>query len=104
MALCGTVKHGSVARECNSQAVANTLWAYARMGRRPVERVLDALTRGWRRFELLSLTEKRERDHRKSDRAIYLRFKKDGASWQTIKLTFLRPNTMLFLITAPHER
>jgi hypothetical protein len=32
-----------VARECNSQAVANTLWAYAMMGRKPGERALGAL-------------------------------------------------------------
>ena len=32
-----------VARECNSQEVANTLWAYATMGRKPGERALGAL-------------------------------------------------------------
>ena len=32
-----------VAKECSSQNVANTLWAYATMGRRPGERVLGAL-------------------------------------------------------------
>ena len=36
----------AVARECNSQDVANTLWAYATMGRRPGERVLGALEAG----------------------------------------------------------
>jgi len=32
-----------VARECNSQNVANTLWAYATMWRKPGERALGAL-------------------------------------------------------------
>ena len=32
-----------VARECNSQEVANILWSYATMGRRPGERALGAL-------------------------------------------------------------
>ena len=34
---------GKLAKECTSQAVANTLWAYATMGRRPGEQVLGAL-------------------------------------------------------------
>ena len=32
-----------VVRECNSQEVANTLWAHATMGRKPGERALGAL-------------------------------------------------------------
>ena len=32
-----------MARECTSQAVANILWAYATMGRKPGERALGAL-------------------------------------------------------------
>ena len=41
----GGGRAGEVANDFNSQNVANTLWAYGRMGRTPPERVMGAVER-----------------------------------------------------------